>query len=147
MLWALRCFLAVYQLQARLEIAELQLMSEFSWSKTCNAAAPKPQQHSVRDRIAPVLISAALNHCSHATWHSRNPASPNGQHKTQLSSRVPYRGMGFRDGVPAPLDDEAASEQLWSCSLGRFHCVLFSLNNRSFLKEKGNILHTVPRQV
>lgn len=40
-------------------------------------------------------------------------ASPHRQGKTQLLLPAPSPGMGFQDGVPAPFDGEAASEQLW----------------------------------
>lgn len=72
---------------------------------------PKPN-------IAHALRLLGLNPNSWTPWHSRNLACPHAQYKTWF------------------LLEEAASGQLCSCSLGRFHGALFILNRSGFLETR-----------
>lgn len=90
-------------------------MSKFAQSKTSKAAAP----NLGRTVFAPTLLtlSPSLLRIVTAVLCGIH-ASPQRQGEAQLLWPAPSPGRGFQDGVPAPFDGEAASEQRWPVAWG-----------------------------
>lgn len=85
-------------------------MSKFARSKTSKAAAP----NLGRTVFPPtsLTLSPSLLRIVTAVLCGIH-ASPQRQGEAQLLWPAPSPGRGFQDGVPAPFDGEAASEQRW----------------------------------